>query len=165
MFYKFKSGYLMSKKSILVNNRKYYANAPSDMPLLWFLRDLIHLTGTKFGCGKGICGSCTVHLDKQAVRACSVRLEECYGKSITTIEGLSDDVGNRLIKAWAKYNVPQCGYCQPGQIMQAAAVLRKHPKASRELIRNKMNLNLCRCGTYTRIEKAVYFAAHNQELI
>src|SRR5690349_8814081 len=129
------------------------------MPLLWALRDLLGLTGTKFGCGQALCGACTVHVDGTAVRACSTTLAEADGKSVTTIEGLSADGNHPVQKAWRAVSVPQCGYCQAGQIMQAAALLKDNPKPSDDDIDQAMFGNICRCGTYTRIRAAIKEAA------
>ncbi|HEY5927278.1 MAG TPA: (2Fe-2S)-binding protein [Kofleriaceae bacterium] len=130
-----------------------------DMPLLWVLRDILGLTGTKYGCGEALCGSCTVHLDDQAVRACVTPVRRADGKAVTTIEGLSKDGSHPVQKAWLALRVPQCGYCQAGQIMSAAALLAKRPKPSDDEIDASMAGNLCRCGTYTRIRAAIRKAA------
>jgi isoquinoline 1-oxidoreductase alpha subunit len=129
------------------------------MPLLWYLRDELQLTGTKFGCGMGLCGSCTVHLNGEPVRSCVTPLSAAQGKKITTIEGLSADGTHPLQAAWEQHNVAQCGYCQPGQIMQAAALLQKNPKPTDAQIDNAMDGNICRCGTYPRIRAAIKAAA------
>ncbi len=125
------------------------------MPLLWVLRDVVGLTGTKFGCGVGACGACTIHLDGEAVRACITSLGDAAGKEVTTIEGISSDGDHPLQRAWAQHNVPQCGYCQPGQIMQAAALLKQTPKPTDAQIVDAMSGNICRCGTYQRIKAAI----------
>jgi isoquinoline 1-oxidoreductase subunit alpha len=130
-----------------------------DMPLLWVLRDVVGLTGTKYGCGEALCGSCTVHLDDHAVRACVTPVRRAEGKAITTIEGLSKDGTHPLQQAWLALRVPQCGYCQAGQIMTAAALLAKRPKPSDDEIDASMAGNLCRCGTYPRIRAAIRKAA------
>jgi isoquinoline 1-oxidoreductase subunit alpha len=130
-----------------------------DMPLLWLLRDVIGLTGTKYGCGEALCGSCTIHLDDHAVRACVTPVRRAEGKAITTIEGLSKDGKHPLQQAWLELRVPQCGYCQAGQIMTAAALLAKRPKPSDDEIDASMAGNLCRCGTYPRIRAAIRKAA------
>ncbi|SKA39905.1 isoquinoline 1-oxidoreductase, alpha subunit [Enhydrobacter aerosaccus] len=130
-------------------------DAPAEMPLLWVLRDVLGLTGTKFGCGVGACGACTIHLDGEAVRACITSLSDAAGKEVTTIEGLSADGSHPLQRAWASFNVPQCGYCQPGQIMQAAALLKQTPKPTDGQIVDAMSGNICRCGTYQRIKAAI----------
>src|SRR3954447_12967087 len=129
------------------------------MPLLWVLRDVLGLTGTKYGCGQALCGACTVHLDGQVVRACVTPIRRAAGKSITTIEGLSADGSHPLQRAWVDLGVPQCGFCQAGQIMSAAALLAKKPKPTDTEIDQSMAGNLCRCGTYTRIRAAVKKAA------
>ena len=142
-------------------NDQQYAVEVSDpsMPLLWVIRDVVGLTGTKYGCGIGQCGACTVHLDGQAVRSCSVPVEVAAGKSITTIEGLSSDGRHPLQLAWQEVDVPQCGYCQAGQIMSAAALLQRNQTPSDEDIVAAMSGNLCRCGTYPRIRAAIHAAA------
>jgi isoquinoline 1-oxidoreductase alpha subunit len=130
-----------------------------DMPLLWVLRDVLGLTGTKYGCGEALCGTCTVHLDGHAVRACVTPVRRAQGKAVTTIEGLSTDGTHPLQQAWLALRVPQCGYCQAGQIMTAAALLAKRPKPSDDEIDASMAGNLCRCGTYPRIRAAIRKAA------
>jgi isoquinoline 1-oxidoreductase alpha subunit len=130
-----------------------------DMPLLWYLRDELDLTGTKFGCGMGLCGACTIHVNGAAVRSCVTSLGNAAGKDITTIEGLSKTNSHPLQKAWKEANVPQCGYCQSGQIMQAAALLKKTPKPTDKDIEDAMTGNICRCGTYQRIRAAIKVAA------
>jgi isoquinoline 1-oxidoreductase alpha subunit len=130
-----------------------------DMPLLWYLRDELDLTGTKFGCGMGLCGACTIHVNGAAVRSCVTSLQSAAGKDITTIEGLSKTNSHPLQKAWKEANVPQCGYCQSGQIMQAAALLKKTPKPTDKDIEDAMTGNICRCGTYQRIRAAIKVAA------
>jgi isoquinoline 1-oxidoreductase alpha subunit len=130
-----------------------------EMPLLWVLRDVLGLTGTKYGCGEALCGSCTVHLDDHAVRACVTPVRRARGTAITTIEGLSKDASHPLQQAWLELRVPQCGYCQAGQIMSAAALLAKRPKPSDDEIDASMAGNLCRCGTYPRIRAAIRKAA------
>ena len=125
------------------------------MPLLWALRDYLDLTGTKYGCGIGQCGACTVHLDGQAVRSCVIPVGEVGSKSITTIEGLSGDGSHPLQRAWEETDVPQCGYCQAGQIMNAAALLNENPEPDDAEVLRAMNGNICRCGTYSRIRKAI----------
>jgi isoquinoline 1-oxidoreductase subunit alpha len=138
---------------LTVNGKKYQADVDPDTPLLWVLRDNLKLLGTKYGCGKGECGHCTVHVDGEATRSCVTSVEEVKGKSITTIEGIPES--HPLKKAWIAHEVSQCGYCQPGQIMQAAAVMAKYPKATADTILEKMDGILCRCGTYPRIKRAV----------
>ena len=130
-----------------------------EMPLLWYLRDELDLTGTKFGCGMGLCGACTIHVNGAAVRSCVTSLGNAAGKDITTIEGLSKTNSHPLQKAWKEANVPQCGYCQSGQIMQAAALLKKTPKPTDKDIEDAMTGNICRCGTYQRIRAAIKTAA------
>jgi isoquinoline 1-oxidoreductase alpha subunit len=125
------------------------------MPLLWVIRDLVGLTGTKFGCGVGACGACTVHIDGQPVRSCITTIGDTVGREITTIEGLSPDGNHPVQRAWMANNVPQCGYCQPGQIMQAAALLKQTPRPSDQEITAAMSGNICRCGTYLRIRVAI----------
>ena len=127
------------------------------MPLLWYLRDFAHLTGTKYGCGMGLCGSCTVHVDGRAVRSCQTKMSTLTGKSVVTIEGLNGE--HRVQKAWMDENVAQCGYCQSGQIMQAVALLREKPKPTEQDIDSAMNGIICRCGTYQRIRTAIKAAA------
>jgi isoquinoline 1-oxidoreductase alpha subunit len=129
------------------------------MPLLWYVRDVLGLTGTKFGCGIAPCGACTVHLDGQPIRSCMTAMSDAEGKSVTTIEGLDEDGEHPLQEAWLELGVPQCGYCQTGQIMSAAALLKEKPKPTDEDIDNAMSGNLCRCGTYTRIRAAIKQAA------
>jgi isoquinoline 1-oxidoreductase subunit alpha len=130
-----------------------------EMPLLWVLRDLLGLTGTKYGCGQALCGACSVHLDDKVVRSCCTPIRRVAGHSVTTIEGLSEDGSHPLQRAWIELCVPQCGFCQAGQIMTAAALLRKQPKPSDTEIEQSLAGNLCRCGTYTRIRAAVRKAA------
>ncbi|MGI9304046.1 MAG: (2Fe-2S)-binding protein [Gammaproteobacteria bacterium] len=144
--------------SLTVNGESYEFDAPPEMPLLWALRDIIGLTGTKFGCGIAQCGACTVHIDGVAQRSCSTPIGSVKG-AVTTIEGLSANGDHPLQKAWMKNNVPQCGYCQGGQIMQAASLLNQNPKPSDEDIDREMAGNICRCGTYTRIRQAIKDAA------
>lgn len=141
--------------TLTVNGEPRQFDGDGDMPLLWFLRDLLTLTGTKYGCGKGLCGSCTVHLNGAAVRSCVITMNAANGGKVTTIEGLSPEGSHPLQIAWAKHDVPQCGYCQPGQIMQAASLLESNPSPSDQEIRDSMNGVICRCGTYQRIEKAI----------
>ena len=142
-----------------INQKPYDVSAPDDMPLLWVLRDVLSLTGTKFGCGMAQCGACTVHLDGAALRACVTPVSAAVGKSITTIEGLSQDGSHPVQRAWAEMDVVQCGYCQPGQIMSAAALLRTKSDPSDADIDAALSGNLCRCGTYQRIRAAVHRAA------
>jgi isoquinoline 1-oxidoreductase alpha subunit len=146
-------------KTLFVNGTEYPIDVPDNMPLLWFLRDRLEFTGTKFGCGKGLCGACTVHVDGQATRACVMPVSALAGRKVTTIEGLSEDASHPLQKAWLEVGVPQCGYCQAGQIMNAASLLAKNTSPSEQEIDNAMQGNICRCGTYQRIKKAINIAA------
>ena len=149
----------MSAITLTVNGRRHTVDAPPDTPLLWVLRDHLDLTGTKFGCGMALCGACTVQLDGTPIRSCSTPISAATGKSITTIEGLESDVGKRLQAAWIAEEVPQCGYCQSGQLMSAAALLAKNPSPSDADIDAAMSGNICRCGTYQRIRRAIHRAA------
>ena len=142
-----------------LNGSRTELEHPPHTLLLWVLRGHLELTGTKFGCGSGLCGACTVHLDGQPMRACITPISAVAGKSVTTIEGLSKDQSHPLQKAWIETQVPQCGYCQSGQIMQAAALLESNKNPSREEIVAYMNGNICRCGTYLRIIRAIKIAA------
>ncbi len=142
-----------------VNGVSKTVDAPSDMPLLWVLREILDLRGTKFGCGAGQCGACTVHLNGTPMRSCVTPVSAAAGKTITTIEGLSADGTHPLQLMWQKLDVPQCGYCQAGQIMSAAALLKKKPSPSDAEIDAAMDGNLCRCGTYIRIREAIHEAA------
>jgi isoquinoline 1-oxidoreductase alpha subunit len=146
----------MSLISLTVNDVQHQVDVDPAMPLLWVLRDILGLTGTKYGCGLGQCGSCTVHLDGRAVRSCTLPVSEAAGKQITTIEGLVD---HPLQRAWLAERVPQCGYCQPGQIMTAAALLAENPNPGDDEIDAAMSGNLCRCGTYQRIRRAIHRTA------
>jgi aerobic-type carbon monoxide dehydrogenase small subunit (CoxS/CutS family) len=146
-------------QSIKINGKNYPIDVEGDMPLLWFLRDKLELTGTKFGCGMGLCGACTIHIDGQATRSCVMPVSAAAGKDITTIEGLSETGDHPLQKAWLANKVPQCGYCQAGQIMNAASFLATNNKPSSDDIDNAMQGNICRCGTYQRIKQAVVDAA------
>ncbi|MDU0352706.1 (2Fe-2S)-binding protein [Paraglaciecola aquimarina] len=146
-------------QSVVINQKSYSIDVPDNMPLLWFLRDKLELTGTKFGCGMGLCGACTVHVDGQATRSCVLPVSAIAGKSITTIEGLSENGDHPLQKAWLDNKVPQCGYCQAGQIMNAASFLASNKEPSSDEIDNAMQGNICRCGTYQRIKQAVIDAA------
>jgi len=134
-------------------------NVDADMPILWVLRDMLQMTGTKFGCGMALCGACTVHLNGTAIRSCSTPISAVGDQKIKTIEGLSENGDHPLQQAWVQENVPQCGYCQSGQIMNAAAFLDTNPSPSDEEISDAMNGNICRCGTYNRIHKAIKIAA------
>ena len=142
-----------------VNGEAVVSRAAPETTLLWVLREHFALTGTKFGCGAGMCGACTVHVDGEPVYACLMTLSDVAGSEVTTIEGLSPDGSHPLQRAWVAEQVPQCGYCQSGQIMRAAALLAENPSPSREEIRETMSANLCRCGTYNRIVRAVERAA------
>lgn len=144
---------------LLINNKSYLVNEEADTPLLWVLRENLQLTGTKFGCGGGHCGACTVHINGEAVRSCQIRVDDIDGAVITTIEGLSTSGDHPVQQAWLEKQVPQCGYCQSGQIMQAAALLKNNPNPSDEEIQRSMRGNLCRCMTYTRINSAVRAAS------
>jgi isoquinoline 1-oxidoreductase alpha subunit len=145
--------------TFVVNGKEVHSEQPADTPLLWVIREELGLTGTKFGCGMAQCGACTVHVNGTPVRSCVTPISQLSGKKVTTIEGLAPNGEHRLQKAWVAEQVPQCGYCQSGQIMQAAALLAKNPHPSREQIVNHMNGNLCRCGTYNRIVRAVQRAS------
>ena len=134
---------------------------PADMPLLWVLRDTLNMKGTKFGCGVGACGACTVQIDGNALRACQTQISTVGSKKVMTIEGLSADGSHPLQKAWVELDVPQCGYCQAGQLMTAAALLKKTPKPTDAEINSAMTGNICRCGTYLRIREAIHVAAGN----
>lgn len=145
--------------NLTINGQSYYADAPADTPLLWVIREDLRLTGTKYGCGAGLCGVCTVHVNGEAKRACQVSVGEVEGAMITTIEGLHPADRHPVQVAWIEHQVPQCGYCQSGQIMQAAALLAQNPNPSEQDIVVAMNGNLCRCATYSRIVAAVQRAA------
>jgi isoquinoline 1-oxidoreductase subunit alpha len=138
-----------------INGKTYEVDADQDMPLLWVLRDLLSLRGTKFGCGKGLCGACTVHLDGKAMRSCQLPLSVAATGEVTTIEGLSVDASHPLQQAWQQHNVPQCGYCQSGQLMSASAFLASNASPSDDEIDSAMSGNICRCGTYPRIRAAI----------
>lgn len=153
-----------SNPTIIINKKKVEADVSPDMPLLWFLRDIIGLTGTKFGCGMAQCGACTIHLDGEAVRSCVTPVSRAIGKEIVTIEGLSANGDHPLQQAWAEINVPQCGYCQSGQIMSAAVLLRENPNPTDSDIDDALTGNICRCGTYLRIRQAIHIAANIQKL-
>jgi isoquinoline 1-oxidoreductase subunit alpha len=146
---------------IKINGVEHNIEADPQMPLLWAIRDIVGLTGTKFGCGVGACGACTVHMDNEAVRSCLTTLADAQGHEIVTIEGLSADGTHPVQRAWEANTVPQCGYCQPGQIMQAAALLKQTPKPSDQQIIDAMSGNICRCGTYLRIRQAIKSAAES----
>jgi isoquinoline 1-oxidoreductase alpha subunit len=150
----------MAKYSVTVNNRQYSIEAESDVPLLWVLRDYVGLKGTKFGCGVASCGACTVHLNGNPVRSCQLKISALPANAkITTIEGISDGELHPVQKAWIEYQVPQCGYCQSGQIMSAVALLKKKPKPNDKDIDAALTGNICRCGTYDRIRKAIHKAS------
>jgi isoquinoline 1-oxidoreductase alpha subunit len=149
----------MTTVAFNLNGKPVSVDADPDTPLLWIVREHLKLTGTKFGCGAGLCGACTVHLDGKAVRSCQTQVSLVANKKVTTIEGLSPDSSHPLQKAWIAEQVPQCGYCQSGQIMQAAELLAKNSRPSRDEIVKHMNGNICRCGTYPRIVRAIERAA------
>jgi isoquinoline 1-oxidoreductase alpha subunit len=142
-----------------LNGKVAVADAPPQTPLLWVIRESFNLTGTKFGCGTGLCGACMVHIDGKRAYSCQTRISEVEGKPVTTIEGLSETSSHPLQKAWLTEHVPQCGYCQSGQIMSAADLLKQKPKPTREEIVEHMSTNICRCGTYQRIVRAIERAA------
>src|SRR6188472_1959809 len=142
-----------------INGTTASTDAPADTPLLWVIREGLKLTGTKFGCGAGLCGACMVHIDGKRAFSCQTQVSDVSGKSVTTIEGLSPDSSHPLQKAWLAEQVPQCGYCQSGQIMSAADLLSQKPKPTRDEIVEHMNTNICRCGTYQRIVRAIKRAA------
>lgn len=142
-----------------INNTPYQVDASADMPLLWAIRDMVGLTGTKFGCGMAQCGACTVHVDGKPVRSCSFPVAAAVGKKITTIEGMKDRITEAIQNAWVELQVPQCGYCQSGQIMSATALLKAKPNPTDADIDAAMQGNLCRCGTYQRIRSAIHRAA------
>jgi isoquinoline 1-oxidoreductase subunit alpha len=144
---------------LIVNGASHEFHGDPEMPLLWYLRDVLQLTGSKFGCGMGLCGACTVHVEGAATRSCATPMNKVAGKKVVTIEGLAGHSEHPLQEAWKRLNVPQCGYCQSGQIMQAAALLREKPKPSDADIDEAMQGNICRCGTYQRIRQAIKEAA------
>lgn len=150
----------MAVFNLKVNKKTYQVDVDPDTPMLWVLRDHLQLTGTKFGCGVAQCGACTIHLNGEAVRSCITFVSEVGDKEITTIEGLSENGDHPVQKAWLEEDVAQCGYCQPGQIMTATALLNKNPHPSDQEIEEAMTGNICRCGTYTRIKKAIKTAAN-----
>ena len=149
--------------TLKVNDKSYQVEASPDMPLLWVLRDLLGLTGTKFGCGVAQCGACTVHLNGEAVRSCVTRVSRAQGQNVVTIEGLSLNNDHPLQKAWVEFDVPQCGYCQSGQLMSAAVLLRENANPTDQDIDEAMSGNICRCGTYPRIRQAIHRAAQLQK--
>ncbi len=147
--------------NLKINTKEYQVDVDPSTPMLWVLRDHLNMVGTKFGCGVAQCGACTIHLNGEAVRSCITFISEVGNREITTIEGLSENGDHPLQKAWIEHDVPQCGYCQSGQIMTAAALLKKNPHPTDLEIEEAMNGNICRCGTYTRIKKAIKTAAHS----
>lgn len=149
----------MADFTLRINGSEHKVNVAPETPLLWVLRDTLQLTGTKFGCGAGLCGACTVHLDGAAVRSCSTPVSQVGNKNITTIEGISANGLHLVQQAWVAEQVPQCGYCQTGQIMSAVALLARIPQPNDDQITEAMNGNLCRCGTYERIRRAIHRAA------
>ena len=149
----------MATFNLKVNGINQQVDVAPDTPILWVLRDHLKLVGTKYGCGVAMCGACTVHLDGEAVRSCQLPVSAVEGKSITTIEGLSENGDHPVQKAWLEVDVPQCGYCQAGQLMSAAALLESNPNPTDQDIDAAMNGNICRCGTYTRIKKAIKTAS------
>jgi len=152
----------MSVYTLTINGKPHKLTSSPNMPLIWVLRDSLGLTGTKFGCGKGFCGACTVHAGGKAIRSCITRVEDIKDQPIVTIEGLSADNSHPLQQAWSKHQVTQCGYCQSGQIMAAAALLDQHEPVSEQLIDQAMSGVLCRCGTYQRIRQAILDAAQQR---
>jgi len=150
----------MAAYTLNINGKQHQVQASKQMPLLWILREDIGLTGTKFGCGKGFCGACTVHADGEAIHACTTRVEDIKDKAIVTIEGLSPDNSHPLQLAWKQFQVAQCGYCQSGQIMAAAALLKKYHTLTEAVVEREMDGILCRCGSYQRIKQAILSAAH-----
>jgi isoquinoline 1-oxidoreductase alpha subunit len=149
---------------ITINEQVHQVDVPDDMPILWALRDVLGMTGTKFGCGQSLCGACTVMLDGQPIRSCVTPVKQAENKKLTTIEAISEQPAGRAIQtAWLEKNVPQCGYCQSGQIVSATALLNTNPKPSDEDINNAMSGNICRCGTYTRIRDAIKQAVNKLE--
>ncbi|MBK5192324.1 MAG: (2Fe-2S)-binding protein [Flavobacteriaceae bacterium] len=152
----------MAEFNVTINGEKHRLELDPNTPLLWVLRDHLNLPGTKYGCGVAQCGACTVHLNGDAIRSCQLPISSVADNEITTIEGLSKDGDHPVQKAWLEHDVPQCGYCQAGQIMSAAALLKNNPSPSDEEIENGMNGNICRCGTYTRIKAAIKSASDSQ---
>lgn len=152
----------MAKFDLLVNEQQHQVDVDADTPVLWVLRDHLKLVGTKYGCGIAQCGACTIHVDGVATRSCTLPVSGAAGRSITTIEGLSESGEHPVQKAWIEHDVPQCGYCQAGQIMSAAALLKNKPNPTDQDIDQAMQGNICRCGTYVRIKAAIKTAAKNQ---
>lgn len=152
----------MAQFNLKINRKQYQIDVDPSTPMLWVLRDHLNLLGTKFGCGVAQCGACTIHLDGEAVRSCITFVSEVGDKEITTIEGLSENGDHPVQKAWLDHDVAQCGYCQPGQIMQATALLKTNPNPSDAEIEEAMSGNICRCGTYRRIKKAIHSAANSK---
>ena len=144
---------------LTVNGKSVTVDVPADMPLLWVIREVLNMPGTKFGCGMSMCGACTVHVNGEVARSCVTSIAEVSGKQVTTIEGLASNTLHPLQKAWMEVDVAQCGYCQAGQIMAAAALLKKHPNPTDAQIDSSMESNICRCGTYLRIREAIHKAA------
>jgi isoquinoline 1-oxidoreductase alpha subunit len=154
----------MSEFKLNINGEQRTVNVDTDTPLLWVIRDTLGYTGTKFGCGRGLCGACTIHLDGEATRSCVTYIDMVEVDSeITTIEGLSEDNPHPVQQAWLEEDVPQCGYCQPGQIMTASAFLKSNPNPDETDIDSAMKMNICRCGTYPQIKKAIFRAANNAQ--
>ena len=145
--------------NLTINQKNYEVDVNPDMPLLWVIRDVVGLVGTKYGCGVAQCGACVVHLNGEAVRSCVTKVKRADGQKVVTIEGLSENNDHPLQKAWQQIDVPQCGYCQSGQLMSAAALLRENPNPTDKDIDDAMSGNICRCGTYLRIRKAIHLAA------
>jgi len=153
----------MAKITLTINNKEHSVDLDPNTPLLWVLRDHLNMVGTKFGCGIAQCGACTVHFNDTAIRSCQLPISSAEGNKITTIEGLSEKGDHPVQQAWLEHDVPQCGYCQAGQIMSASALLKRNPKPTDADIENAMNGNICRCGTYTRIKAAIKTASNSQE--
>ena len=155
----------MARFTFQVNGEERNVDVAPDTPLLWVLRDTLGLTGTKFGCGAALCGACTVHLDGRAVRSCSIEISRVAGRTVRTIEGLSADGSHPLQRAWTAEQVPQCGYCQSGQIMAAAYLIQRKPNPTDADIDRLMNGNICRCGTYQRVRRAIHRAAREMQSV
>ncbi|HEX9783054.1 MAG TPA: (2Fe-2S)-binding protein [Opitutaceae bacterium] len=146
--------------TIILNGQTHKIDVPDEMPLLWAIRDVLGFTGTKYGCGIGLCGACTMHLDGQPIRSCITRVSDAKGKRLTTIEGIGDDPTGKLVQeAWIEEGVPQCGFCQCGQVMSATALLKSNPDPDNAMIESSMSGNICRCGTYNRIKTAIHTAS------